>query len=360
MTDVFDALIGQEHVAATLRHHARRPVHAYLFTGPTGSSLRETVTAFAAALQCLDAGCGRCEACRLVLTGNDPDVTFVERAGLAWRVAEIREAERVSRRRPLGRGRQIVVLEDAELTTTGATPSAASLLKSLEEPPARTVFLLTSGDPGPEMDTIVSRCVSVALRALSDSDVATILTREGVDARAAADASVAAGGDLARARVLARDADLGARVAQWRAVPERLNGTPAMATRLVAEIVDALDRAVAPLAQVQAEEMARRAEEARSMGQRPPTRRDLEAQFKREQRRFRTDDLRFGLTALTQSYRERLATDLEANDPRVAASARVGAALRALDDIAETNRRLTLNVDETLLLTDLLLSLTDL
>jgi DNA polymerase-3 subunit delta' len=129
MTDVFDALVGQERAAASLRQYAANPVHAYLFTGPVGSSLHDAVVAFAAALQCPDKGCGRCEACRLVLEGKDTDVYFAERAGVSWRVDDLREADRVSRRRPLGAGYQIIVIEEVDLTTTGASPSAPALLK---------------------------------------------------------------------------------------------------------------------------------------------------------------------------------------------------------------------------------------
>ena len=65
---------------------------------------------------------------------------------------------RIGRRRPLGSGYQIVVLEDVELTTTGTSPSAAALLKSLRETPARTIFLLSAEDVPPALDTVASRC----------------------------------------------------------------------------------------------------------------------------------------------------------------------------------------------------------
>ncbi|MDE3064692.1 MAG: hypothetical protein KGJ36_03370 [Acidobacteriota bacterium] len=358
MPDVFDRLIGQPAAVGALRRHARAPVHAYLLTGPVGSALPDAALAFAAALQCPDHGCGVCEACRLVLTGNDPDVTFVERTGLTWRVGEIREAERVGRRRPLGDSWQIVVLEDVQLTASGPAPSAPALLKSLEEPPARTVYLLTSEERTPLLETVASRCVEVTLGSLSEDDLVAILVGEGVERPTALAAAGAANGVLRRARVLVRDAGLVERIARWRSVPERLNGTPARASEVVAEIVDALDGALAPLAAMQDEEVARRSADAKSLGQRSTPRRDLEAQFKREQRRFRTDDLRFGLAALTHVYRERVAEDLSAAGGR--GGARLDASLRAVDVIAETNRRLGLNVDESLLLTDLMMSLSGL
>lgn len=359
MPDVFDRLIGQDLAVASMRQYARHPVHAYLFSGPAGSSVRDTVIAFAAALQCLNQGCGSCEACRLVLSENDSDIYFAERAGVSWRIDELREADRVSRRRPLGSGYQIVIIENVELTTTGSSPSAAALLKSLEEPPPRTVFLLTAEDVPPALATIVSRCVEVRLRGLSEVAIEEILNGEGATQEAARTAALAAGGNLRRARVLVRDPALVERIAQWRSVPERLQGTPASAAALAGEISRALDEAITPLQLLQAEEMQHLALDAREMGQRAvANRRDIEAQFKREQRRFRIDELRFGLTALVNVYRGRMIENLQGLDQSEARTEyRIGASLAAIDAVNETARRLSLNIDEGLLLNDLMLSL---
>jgi DNA polymerase-3 subunit delta' len=359
VSDVFDRLVGQDRAVASMRQYVHSPVHAYLFSGPAGSSVRDALLCFAAALQCPRHGCGECDVCRLVLSEQEPDVYFAERSGVAWRLEEIREAERVSRRRPLGSGYQIVVIEDVELTTTGATVSAPALLKSLEEPPPRTIFLLSAEELSDALDTVVSRCVDVKLRALGEEDLRSILESEGASARVARDAAAAANGNLRRARVLVRDRELATRVASWRSVPERLSGTPAASSRVAQEISSSLDEAITPLQQVQEEEMARRTSDARELGLRAvANRRDVEAQFRREQRRFRLDELRFGFSALTGVYRERMVENLEASANGDARSEyRVGASLRAIDVVAEANRRLTTNVDETLLLHDLMLSL---
>jgi DNA polymerase-3 subunit delta' len=357
VADVFDLLIGQARAAEALRRHARHPVQAYLIVGPPGSGTSDALRVFAAALQCPRQGCGNCESCRAVLEGVDLDVTWVERAGLAWRVGEVREAERVGRRRPLGPGRQVVVLEDVELTTTGEAPCATALLKSLEEPPPRTVYLLSATELSPALDTIVSRCVEVRLDALAPAALEALLAREGATPERAAAAAAAAGGNLGRARVLVGDTGLESRLAAWRTLPERLDGTGARASDLVAEVVAALDEALAPLARLQEADLARRDAEARELGQRTATsRRELEAQAKREQRRFRTEELRFGLAALSAVYRERFHEGLaESSGKR--ASRRAESSLAALAAIDEAHRRLGANVDETLLLTDLLLAL---
>jgi DNA polymerase-3 subunit delta' len=359
MTDVFDRLVGQDRAAAALRQYAANPVHAYLFSGPAGSSVRDSLLSFAAALQCPTNGCGVCDVCRLVLAEQDADVYIATRSGVSWRLEEIREIERVSRRRPLGAGYQIVVIEDVELTTTGASPSASALLKTLEEPPSRTIFLLSAEELPSALDTIVSRCLEVKLRALSDVDLEAILVGEGAQADAARSAAAAANGNLRRARVLVNDAALTTRVAQWRSVPERLLGTPAASAIVAQAIATSLDEAITPLQQLQDDEMARRASDAKEMGLRAVSnRKEIEAQFKREQRRFRLDELRFGFSALTGVYRERLMENLEASaEGDVQSEYRVGASLRAIDAVAEANRRLATNIDETLLLHDLMFSL---
>lgn len=346
---------------AALRQYAANPVHAYLFGGPAGSSVRDSLISFAAALQCPENGCGVCDVCRLVLSEQDADVYFATRSGVSWRLEEIREIERVSRRRPLGPGYQIVVIEDVELTTTGASPSASALLKSLEEPPSRTIFLLSAEELPAALDTIVSRCLEVKLRSLSDVDLESILVGEGAQANAARSAAAAANGNLRRARVLVNDVALASRVAQWRSVPERLLGTPAASALVAQSIAASLDEAITPLQELQDEEMARRASDAREMGLRAVSnRKEVEAQFKREQRRFRLDELRFGFSALTGVYRERLMENLEASaEGDVQSEYRVGASLRAIDAVAEANRRLATNIDETLLLHDLMFSLMD-
>ena len=360
MTDVFDRLVGQAAAADALRHHARQPVHAYLFLGPAGSGVHDALTAFAAALQCPDHGCATCPACRRVLEGVDPDVQWVERAGLAWRVDEVREAERVARRRPLGEGYQVVVLEDVELTVAGASPSAPALLKSLEEPPARTVFLLGAGELPVALDTVASRCVIVRLAAPSDGDIEERLRAEGVPADAARAAARAALGSLERARVLADDPALAARLDWWRALPDRLSGTPAVASALAREAAGLLDEAMVPLERSLTGAAAREREESGPLGGRAASRRELEAQSRREQRRFRSEELTLGLSTVTAVYRERLARDLEASrDGDARADHRVAGTLRRLDALAEAQRRLSTTLDEGLLLHDLLFALSD-
>jgi DNA polymerase III subunit delta' len=360
VNDVFAQRVGRGATADTLRRHARRPVHAYLLVGPAEAGVHDAVLAFAAALECPAHGCGTCATCRRVLAGAEADVYHAERAGVAWRVEEIREAERVSRRRPLGPGYQVVVIEDVELSVTGAAPCAGALLKSLEEPPERTIFVLGASQLPGGLETVVSRCVVVRLAPASVADVEAQLRAEGVEEPAARDAAAASLGRVERARLLVGDAALAERMAWWRAVPARLGGTPAAAVAVAREAASVLDEAAAPLERSLHDAAERERETAAQFGGRATGRRELEAQSRREQRRFRAEELTLGLSTMTSVYRERLAADLEsARDGDVRAEHRVASSLRAIDALLEAQRRLSTTLDEGLLLHDLVLTLSD-
>ena len=353
MSDVFSAVVGQEHAVGLLRHHAAHPVHAYLFVGPTGSGTAEGARAFAAALLCANQGCGECDSCRRVLSDSESEVTWVTRHGLNWSVSEFAEAERISRRRPLARF-QIVILEDIQLSD-GQT---GKLLKILEEPPTNAIFILTAENLPESLVTVVSRCVEVPFVALSEEAIVDYLVRDGYATLAARAAAAAAAGDLRRARVLVRDRAFSDRVHLWQSLPDTLNGTHATSARVVKEIFEALDVAVEPLEEIQKEELQRLIDNAKSVGLRTVTgRKDIETRHKREVRRFRIDDLRFGLRSLADVYHQRLIAGLEGmgdKDPR--ATSQTQAAVTAIELISDTSQRLSV-VNEELLLTNLIVHL---
>src|SRR5262245_1630105 len=148
---VWADLVGQEPTVAVLRAAAAGAAdrlrggsgagmtHAWLLTGPPGSGRSNAARAFAAALQCERGGCGECTACRTAQAGTNPDVTLVRTEQLSLRVDEIRELVRKSAMSPVGQRYQVLVVEDADRLTEQA---ADALLKSLEEPAERTVWLL--------------------------------------------------------------------------------------------------------------------------------------------------------------------------------------------------------------------------
>jgi DNA polymerase III subunit delta' len=220
---VWDQLIGQQPAVAALRSAAQaaadiaagRPVatgamtHSWLFTGPPGSGRSVAAQAFAAALQCErhdQLGCGECSACHTVATRTHPDVHSVVPEGLSIGVTEMRAVVARSARRPqLGRW-QVVVIEDADRLTEQASNA---LLKAVEEPPSRTVFLLCAPSLHPDdvSLTIRSRCRLVTLRTPPADAVAAVLEQGGMDAATAEWAAAAGQGHIGRSRRLARDAD---------------------------------------------------------------------------------------------------------------------------------------------------------
>jgi DNA polymerase-3 subunit delta' len=196
-----------------------------------------------------------------------------------------------------------VVIPDVHL----ADRAAPVLLKTLEEPPPSTVFVLLAEDLPPTLATVVSRCLPIAFTSLSPDTVAAWLVARGLDQEMADAVAVASGGRLDRARLLAEDPAFDERRRRWRSVPQRLDGTGSAAAGVAADLLSATDEALAPLhvqhaAEIEASEARA---EATGTGAAGP-RRQLEERHRREERRWRTDELRFGLAALAGVYRDRL------------------------------------------------------
>ena len=237
MSDVFADLVGQEEAVATLRAAAAAAAgvvagtggagmtHAWIFTGPPGSGRSVAARAFAAALQCATGvGCGECPGCHTTMAGTHADVRLVVPEGLSIGVNEMRALVLRAASTPTGGRWQVVVIEDADRLTEQA---GNALLKAIEEPPPRTVFLLCTPSTHPDdiSVTIRSRCRLVPLRQPSAAAVAAVLAgRDGVDPDTAAWAAAAAQGHVGRAKRLARDPDARKRRDAVLAVPRRLTG----------------------------------------------------------------------------------------------------------------------------------------
>ncbi len=206
---VWDGLVGQRRATETLRTavagHAMS--HAWLFTGPPGSGRSNTAVAFAAALQCdrtsEDRGCGECHACRTVVAGSHADVSLIRTEKLSIGVDEVRDLVRRSALAPVGRRWQILIVEDADRLTEQA---CNALLKTIEEPTPRTVWMLCAPTVEDVLPTIRSRCRQLILSTPTPEQVAThLVTVDGVDEALASYAARASQGHIGRARALARD-----------------------------------------------------------------------------------------------------------------------------------------------------------
>jgi DNA polymerase-3 subunit delta' len=347
LAPVLEGIAGQATVVRQLAAALADPVHAYLFLGPPGAGQRDAAIRFAAALVCPEGGCGTCVACTETLAGRHPDCTVVERHGAAISVDEARHVRALAQRTPRAAGRQVVVLADFHLVDE----AAPALLKTIEEPPPSTVFLVLADALGPGLVTIASRCVRVPFHALTEGDLTAALVAEGIDPAAAAGAASAAAGRLDRARLLARDPGFFARQARWRSLPDRLDGTGATVAVLAAELTEASDEVVALLKAAQADELATADELAKRAGERGVQgRQAIEDRHRREQRRVRADELRAGLAVLAATYRDRLAGPSPSPE-------RLAHALSCLAAVDEAAGALVRNPNEVLLLQDLLLRL---
>ena len=324
-TGVWAELIGQELAVDTLRRavqgdpHAMS--HAWLITGPPGSGRSNSARAFAAALQCPRGGCGECSHCRSALSGAHPDVTLVQTEQLSIGVDEVRDLVRRAAMSPtLGRY-QVIVVEDADRVTERG---ADALLKSIEEPARRTVWILCAPTPDDVVATIRSRCRLLNLQTPTDGSVARLLeTRDGIAPELAAFAARVAQGHIGRARALAQDEDARRRRREILQIPTRLHGLgPCLAA--AADLVDACtEEAAATTSELDAKERTA-LEEALGFGARgaKPRQaqaaiRELEDQQKARAKRIQRDAIDRALTELTGFYRDVLSVQTKSGAPLV-------------------------------------------
>ncbi len=224
MKTVWDDVVGQEPAVAELKRAATDPsrmTHAWLLTGPPGSGRSTAARAFAAALQD-PSGDVTSHACATVLSGNHPDVTFVATEGVVIRAETVRPLVELAQRGPSQGRWRVIVIEDADrLNDT----SGNVLLKAIEEPPPRTVWLLCAPSPQDVLVTLRSRSRSVPLRVPSVEAVAELLVRrDGVDPHVALVAARAAQSHVGVARRLARDPQARARRSAVLSVAPRVRG----------------------------------------------------------------------------------------------------------------------------------------
>lgn len=328
VSSVWSAVIGQQRAIAQLAHAAVDPVHAYLFVGPPGCTKDEAARGFAALILAGTDDPAQRDA-RLALLGEHPDVREVERVGANISKDQVTEIVRSAALAPIESSRKVLILHEFHLLdSTGA----ARLLKTLEEPPPSTVFIVLADQVPPDLITIASRCVRIEFSGLTADAIADALTAEGIDTADARQAADAAGGDMGRARVLAHDSGLVARRAAFASVPSRLDGTGSMVSKLCTELLGLIDDAAAPLVDQQAQEIAVLEARVAALGERGSGRKQLEDRHKRELRRHRIDEIRSGLAVIAGTYRDALvAGSLPRPDAAATAISRIHRSLEALE-----------------------------
>ena len=210
-TSVFDNLIDQEHVISILQeavsaasdstNQSQEMTHAWLFTGPPGSGRSNAALAFAAALVCRNGGCNDCTDCNTATTGSHADVELIKTEGLSIKIDEVRDLITRASWSPAVGNYRVVVIEDADRLTESA---ANALLKAIEEPGLRTVWLLCAPSSTDVLPTIRSRTRSLVLRTPSIAAVAKLLEKEKFSPAMADFAARVSQGHIGRARHLAK------------------------------------------------------------------------------------------------------------------------------------------------------------
>lgn len=344
LRSVWDVVVGQERAVRRMRSCVADPVHAYLFVGPPGCTKDEAARAFAAAL--LTGGDDPdSRSARLALAGEHPDVREVRRVGASIAKEQIEDIIRTASLAPVESDRKVMILEEFHLLTA---EGAARLLKTLEEPPASTVFIVVVDQVDDELVTIASRCVRIEFSPIAEAAIAAALERDGHDHAVATAAAAASAGNLDRARVLVSDPGLAVRRAAFAAIPTRLDGTGFTVVTLADEITKLADVAAASLVPIHAAEIAELDARVAAAGERGSGRKTLEDRHKREVRRYRTDELRSGLGVIASVYRDSLVQGT---------AARPDAAAHAVRRVHQALEALERNPNEGLLLQHLLLDL---
>jgi len=338
VSDVFADLVGQAETVATLRQAAAAAArvvageqvaagamtHAWIFTGPPGSGRSVAARAFAAALECErgGAGCGECHGCHTTLGKTHADVRFVVPEGLSIGVGLMRALVLRAASAPSGGRWQVVVIEDADRLTEQA---GNALLKAIEEPPPRTVFLLCTPSTHPDdiSVTIRSRCRVMALRQPPAEAVAEVLVRrDGVAPDVASWAAAAAQGHVGRAKRLANDSEARGRREAVLSVPRRLTGVGACFEAASALIKAAEAEAAEQLVETDASERASLEQAlgaggtgrgaAGAMRGAAGQLKDLERRQKSRATRSKRDALDRALVDLAGFYRDVLITNMRA------------------------------------------------
>ena len=359
---VWDEVVGQEPTVEVLRTAVVDPsamTHAWLLTGPPGSGRSNAARAFAAALQCVDDGCGHCHDCLTTLHGAHPDVTVVATEGVFIRAEVARPLVELAQRSPSQGRWRVIIVEDADrLNDT----SGNALLKAIEEPAPRTVWVLCAPSPQDVLVTLRSRSRSVALRVPPvDAVAALLVSRDGIEPSVAAIAARAAQSHVGIARRLARDPQARARRDAVLSVAARIRGVGDAVLAAGDLVATAQADAKAATEERDADE---RASLLRSLGAEgaatlPPAVRSqvktLEEEQKRRATRAQRDVLDRAMVDLLSLYRDVLVVQLGAlvelvnvehgDDVRALASASTAEqTLRRMDAVGQARTRLAGNV----------------
>lgn len=308
---LWDAVVGQDEVVATLSSAAARPetmTHAWLITGPPGSGRSIAARAFAAALQAPDDPEGTSHEAHTAFNGTHSDVTVHVTERLIITIDEARTLVQTAYRTPAHGRWRVIIIEDADRI---AERTSNVLLKAIEEPPPRTVWLLCAPSPMDMLPTIRSRCRQINLRVPEPQAVADLLVRrDGIEPGLALECARAAQSHIGVASRLARNPEARAYRQRVLAIPSRIRGVGDAVLAAGELVEEATEQSKVTAAERDAEE---RVELMRNLGvtegdKLPPSLRSqlrqLEDDQKRRARRSLLDTIDRALVDLLSYYRD--------------------------------------------------------
>ena len=312
---VWGSVVGQEKAVEQLHQLAVNHVHAYLFVGPEGCGKDEAARAFAAQLITGSDNATSREA-DLIMRGSFSDVIEVLREGAAVDKDEAEAIIRLATTTPTESKVKVVIVHEVHLMRDSA---AARLLKTIEEPSERVIFILLADQLVPSLATINSRCVVVQF-------VANNVYRE---------------------RHLANDPHFAHRQEAFAQIPYKLDGSGATVAQVVDEIFELIEQATAPLIAEQKKELEDLEARVSLTGERGSGRKALQDRHKRQLRKFNTDELRSGLSTIAGTYHALIVSETQFPDESKYHD--------AIHRIHKAMGSLGLNVNEELLLQSLFL-----
>ena len=312
---VWDSVVGQTKAVEQLHQLAVNHVHAYLFIGPEGCGKDEAARAFASQL-ITGSGDATSREADLIMRGAFSDVIEVLREGAAVDKDEAEAIIRLATTTPTESKVKVVIVHEVHLMRDSA---AARLLKTIEEPSEKVIFILLADQLVPSLATINSRCVVVQF-------VANNSYRE---------------------RLLTNDPQFAHRQESFAAIPYKLDGSGATVALIVDEIFELIEQATVPLISDQKKELEELEARVTLTGERGSGRKALQDRHKRQLRKFNTDELRSGLSTIAGTYHSLIVSESQYSDEMKYQD--------AIHHIHKAMGSLGLNVNEELLLQSLFL-----
>lgn len=210
---ILENIIGQPHIVTILESavlasrkdndSSQELTHSWLFTGPTGSGRSLVAQSFAAALVCSNGGCGKCIDCETAMNGSHLDIEIMKIDGLSIKVDEIRELISRSSFAPSVSNWRVIVLREVQRLTEAA---ANALLKAIEEPSSRTIWLLSATSITDVSPTLRSRCRHIQIRTPTEKSIVKLLIeRDNIDLSIAEKIAKISQGNIGRANFLSKN-----------------------------------------------------------------------------------------------------------------------------------------------------------